>query len=158
MYFSHRESHALNHEEIVRNREALADLGVSEGLDYLLEHSRFFARIMRELEVWSPETHGYYETTFERLIGDPFSEFAAVLSALDLHVDPGRLAGILDRNSFAALRTEWAESHPEADVNHYRAGVVGAWRTYLSGAAREKFRTRYGPLLVKLGYEATLDW
>lgn len=158
MYFSHRSSHALNHEEIAQNRQALADLDVSDGLDYLMRNASFFKRIVRELDVWLPEDHGYYETTFERLTRDPRAEFAAILEALGLPLEDADLEAILAENSFSALQDEWAEDHPGADTNHYRKGVAGEWRRYLIGDAKESFRARYGSLLVRLGYEATLDW
>lgn len=158
MYFSHRSSHALIHKEIERDRIALADLDVQEGLDYLLRESVFFRRIARELEDWPAENRNFYETTFERLTADPGAEFAAMLSFLDLAVDSEHLDRILQRNSFSALRTEWATRHPDAEVNHYRRGKAGDWRVHLVGDVKEKFRERYGPLLVKLGYETDLDW
>ena len=158
MYFSHRSSHALNHEEIARDRAALADMDASEGLEYLLSESGFFRRIMRELAAWDPAARGYHETTFERLTADPLAEFTALLDALGLPVERPALEAILEGVRFAKLRRDWASRHPNAETNHYRRGRAGDWRNHLEGDVKERFRTRYGPLLIKLGYETSLDW
>jgi hypothetical protein len=158
MYFSHRSSHALNHEEIARDRAALASLDTSDGLDYLLRESGFFRRITRELEAWNPSARGYHETTFERLTADPMAEFAAILDSLGLTIERSALEAILERNRFETLRREWALRNPDAKTNHYRQGRAGDWRSHLAGDVKERFRARYGPLLIKLGYETSLDW
>lgn len=158
MYFSHRSSHAANHPEIVRDRAALAELDAEEGLLWLLDESGFFARIARELGSWDFEARGYFETRFERLTADPAIEFRALFDFLDLDVGRRELERALEKHRFSALRREWAKRNPEAAVNHYRRGASGDWRVHLTGRAREAFRERHGPLLVRLGYEASLDW
>ena len=158
MYFSHRSSHPLNHEEIARDRAVLAGLDVEAGLHYLMEESQFFQRIVRELGTWDFEGRGYFETRFERLTTVPAEEFAAMFEFLGLDVGLSELAAILERNRFSALQQAWSANHPKTEGNHYRRGQPGDWRVHLVGGARESFRERYGPLLVQLGYEANLAW
>lgn len=158
MYFSHRFSHELNHPEIGRDRTALAGLTVPEGLDFLMANSGFFSRIMREMENWPRPRSGYFETTFERLTTDPRREFGRILSFLGLSVGERALSSILGRNSFAALQADWAKEFPGTPMNHYRRGIAGEWREYLVGGPKERFRTQYGPLLIRLGFEQRLDW
>lgn len=158
MYFSHRFSHEVNHPEIGRDRAVLATLGVPEGLDYLLRSSGYFQRIMREMAQWPQPRRGYFETTFERLTTDPQGEFGRIFAFLELPIGERTLAAILQHNSFSALKAGWAKSNPDAPVNHYRQGAPGDWRQHLVGASRERFRAEYGPLLVRLGFEPTLDW
>lgn len=158
MYFSHRFSHALNHPEIERNRLALADLGIEAGLMYLMRDSGFFRRIMRELEHWGSRNLGFHETTFEKLTAAPHEEFTRILAFLELPVEPEYLADVLDRNSFSALKREWAARHPDEEYNHYRRGKAGDWRTHLVGRVGDEFRARFGDLLPLLGYEEGSDW
>ena len=47
----------------------------------------------------------------------------------------------------------------EEDVtSHYRKGVAGDWRNHFTQAHVDEFKTRYGDLLVRLGYEQSADW
>jgi hypothetical protein len=158
MYFSHRFSHQLNHPEIERDRSALAGLALPDGLEFLMSHSGFFRRIMREMEAWPQMRSGFFETSFERLTADPQLEFGRILAYLDLPVGKRALQSILEQNSFSELKADWARGHPGAPVNHYRQGTAGDWREHLVGDARARFRAKYGPLLIRLGYERQLDW
>jgi hypothetical protein len=158
MYFSHRDSHRVNHPEIRRNRRRLATLDPLDGLTYLMEESQFFRRIMRELAEWDYDTERFYETTFERLTSDPGREFEAVFTFLGIPVEQSDLGTIIQQNSFANLKAEWQASNPGADVNHYRSGVAGDWKNHLVGESKTAFRRRYGEVLIKLGYEESIDW
>lgn len=157
MYFSHRFSHAMNHEEIARNREALESRSLDDGLRWLMDESRFFLRIIDELGRWNFEDPRFHETTFERLTAEPEREFAEALDVLELSLPPEHLGEILADNRFGRLQRAWAEDHPEATANHYRKGVAGEWREHLTGEILELFRERHGELLVELGYEACPD-
>ena len=152
MYFSHRFSHQLNHEEIARNRTALESRSVEDGMRWLMDESRFFRRIVDELERWNFDDPRFHETTFERLTVEPEREFAGILSFLDLPLPADDLTAILERNRFERLQQGWAARNPEAVANHYRTGVAGEWREYLLGENREIFRERHGKLLMRLGY------
>lgn len=158
MYFSHRSSHAMNHPEIKRNRLALANLDVEDGLTYLMRESRFFRRIMHELEAWGRRDLGFHETTFEKLTADSHVEFTNILAFLELPMETGALAEILERYSFSALKAEWAARNPGEEYNHYRRGKAGDWRKHLVGRAGEEFRARFGDLVVRLGYEDDPDY
>jgi lipopolysaccharide transport system ATP-binding protein len=67
------------------------------------------------------------------------------------------LRHILARHAFehrAGGRTRGQE-----DVrHHYRKGVAGDWRNYFTSRVTAEFKARYGDLLIRLGYESSLDW
>jgi Sulfotransferase domain len=47
----------------------------------------------------------------------------------------------------------------EEDVSaHLRKGVAGDWRNYFTEPVKERFKDRWGELLVSTGYERDLDW
>ncbi|NNG16391.1 MAG: hypothetical protein HKM89_07915 [Gemmatimonadales bacterium] len=158
MYFSHRDSHRVNHAEIRRNRRKLAKLDLLGGLTYLMEESRFFQRIMRELAAWDYDTERFYETSFERLTTDPEKEFEAIFTFLGILVEQSDLNTIIQQNSFETLKADWRARNPGTDINHYRSGVAGDWKNHLAGEPKTVFRQRYGDLLIKLGYEKSMNW
>ncbi|MES3629935.1 MAG: sulfotransferase domain-containing protein [Longimonas sp.] len=56
-------------------------------------------------------------------------------------------------------RLAGGRSRGEENVHsHYRKGVPGDWRNHFTPALAAHFKKEWGPLLVKLGYESTLDW
>jgi hypothetical protein len=42
--------------------------------------------------------------------------------------------------------------------SHYRKGVAGDWINHFDAGHKEYFKSIYGQLLIKLGYEADLSW
>ena len=158
MYHSHRFTHILNHREIESDRRELAERDKEEGLLYLLDRSGFFRRIVRELETWDFRSERFLETSFERLTADPANQFGRILQHLKLPLSDTELDELLERNRFDVLKTEWAEDNPGVQENHYRRGARGTWREELTGPARTVFRERHGALLVRLGYESSLEW
>jgi hypothetical protein len=158
MYFSHLNSHRVNHAEIKRDRRRLAELDPLDGLTYLMDESQFFQRIVRELADWNYDTERFYETSFERLTTDPAKEFGAIFSFLGIPVERSDLTAILQQNRFENLKADWRTRNPGAGVNHYRSGVAGDWKNHLVGKPKMLFRRRYGDLLIQLGYENEEAW
>ncbi len=42
--------------------------------------------------------------------------------------------------------------------SHYRKGISGDWKHYITGNLKEMFKTQYGNLLIQLGYERDNSW
>ena len=42
--------------------------------------------------------------------------------------------------------------------SHYRKGISGDWKNYITGPVKEHFKKQYGALLIKLGYEQDYSW
>ena len=61
------------------------------------------------------------------------------------------------RNSFAA-KTKGRATGTEDVNSHYRKGVAGDWVNHFDAGHKAYFKARYGELLVRLGYESSLDW
>lgn len=158
MYYSHRDSHRVNHAEITRNRKQLSHLDLCDGLIYLMNESEFFQRIIRELADWDFHAERFYETSFERLTQNAAGEFEAIFAFLGISVTTSDLRAILQRHSFGQLQAEWQARNPGVETNHYRTGTPGDWKNHLVGRAQSIFRQRYGHLLIKLGYETGDTW
>jgi hypothetical protein len=161
MYFSHKNSHVVSDPragEILQNRALLSKADKGEGLLYLMEHSEYFGRVMREIERWDYDRENYYETKFETLTARPLDEFAEVFAFLGLSVDRSALRDIIERNTFSTMKRRWDEKHPDQAGSHYRKGRAGDWENHLQGTIREVFKHRYGGLLIRLGYEQDRGW
>lgn len=61
------------------------------------------------------------------------------------------------RHSFAA-KTNGRPVGTEDVASHYRKGVAGDWINHFDAGHKAYFNERYGELLVRLGYESSLDW
>jgi len=46
----------------------------------------------------------------------------------------------------------------EDSCSHYRKGVAGDWANHFKPQHKEYFKKNYNDVLLKLGYESTLDW
>lgn len=161
MYFSHKNTHVVSDpraNEILRNREMLSGIDKQEGLRYLMEHSDYFGRVMREIASWNYERKNFYEVKFETLTMHPLTEFDKIFNFLGLPVKQSALEKIIERNSFGAMKKRWNEKHPGKRGSHYRKGKSGDWHNHLKGATREMFKARYGDLLIQLDYEQDKDW
>jgi hypothetical protein len=64
---------------------------------------------------------------------------------------------IVRRNAFAR-KAHGRRPGVEAVGSHYRKGVPGDWANHFGAGHRAYFKDRYGDLLIRLGYEAGLDW
>jgi hypothetical protein len=161
MYFSHKNTHVVSDPragEILRNRELLSEIDKQEGLRYLMEHSGYFGRVMREIASWDYARENFYEVKFETLTMQPLTEFDKIFDFLGLPVEESVLEDIIERNSFGAMKKRWNEKHPGKKSSHYRKGKSGDWQNHLKGTTREMFKDRYGDLLIRLDYEPDKEW
>jgi len=64
---------------------------------------------------------------------------------------------IVERYSFERL-SGGRHKGQEDPRHHYRRGIPGDWRNHFTPLHVEYFKALYNPLLLKLGYEADVDW
>lgn len=67
------------------------------------------------------------------------------------------LQRILEAHRFDRL-AGGREKGEENVHSHYRKGTPGDWRNHFTPALAERFKDKWGALLVRLGYESNLDW
>ena len=160
LYFSHRYSHALQHDvqEIADDRRVLSGMDEPTGLIYLMDHSSYFNRAMREMTAWDYHMDNFFETRFERITVEPQTEFAKVFAFLGIEMAPGELDRILSTITFDNLKQEYDRTHTGSETSHYRQGKAGDWGNHLLGQAKEVFKQRYGDLVVRLDYAADTNW
>jgi len=163
MYYSHKYSHPIRKGraggvEIARDREVLRTMDMAGGLRYLMDHSGFFKRACGAMENWDYENTNFYETRFERITAAPQEDFQRIFDFIGLDIAPEKLGRILQKHSFQNMRKRWRQSGRTLEHNHYRKGVPGDWKNYLSQENKQIFKDRYGGLLVRLGYEKDDNW
>lgn len=94
----------------------------------------------------------YYVVHFEKLVGEEgggsrqeqFVELSNLASFLT-HAASSRDLDFVADNLYGGTRT-------------FRSGQIGRWKERFNLKHHYSFRERYGPLLIELGYEKSLEW
>lgn len=93
---------------------------------------------------------------YEDLIADEISVFEKIVDHCQIPVSRERLHDIINFNRF---ETVTGRHRGEENIQaHQRKGISGDWRNYFSDSVKEKFKKRFGDVLIKTGYECDLNW
>ncbi len=92
-----------------------------------------------------------YVVHFESLVESPREELARILD----HLGDNGFQPALDREEAVSRLQE--QMAPEKSVT-FRKGKTGTWREHFSEANKDHFKHEAGELLVRLGYEHSMDW
>jgi hypothetical protein len=148
MYFSHRDSHEENTEEIIQNRKQLQNTTVIQGLHYLFDHSKYFQRIKREFKRWDYERGDTLDVRFEDLVKQPTEKFDEIFQFVRIPIEKAELEQIMEKLSFDSLKQK-STKH----AGHYRSGREKEWAKYFDEALKEKFHQEMGEVLRKFKYD-----
>jgi hypothetical protein len=158
-YFSHRYSHpevfpkaSRFGTELPPHRAELAALDIDAGLSREIEFSGQFIDAMA---TWNYAQPHIFEVRMEDVIEDPLAHWTAIVAHLGWPrppSDPAFLAKVLERHSFRRLAG--GRDRGDLDItHHYRRGVAGDWRNYLTSDHLAQIRRRYDDLVERLGYQ-----
>jgi lipopolysaccharide transport system ATP-binding protein len=93
---------------------------------------------------------------YEELLSDEHTVFAQILDYCGIEVDKRRLHYIIEDNSFESVT---GRKPGEEDLTvHQRKGIAGDWRNHFSKRIKEKFKKRFGDILINTGYESDFNW
>lgn len=93
---------------------------------------------------------------YEDLVADEYGTFEKIVDHCQIDVDLKRLHEIIRNNRF---ETVTGRRRGEEDVAaHQRKGIVGDWRNHFSDRIKDRFKARFGDVLIRTGYETGLDW
>lgn len=184
-YFSDKYSHPVYSQEFAEFRQLLNTVPFGEGLRSELKRRKAEFEAMATGDYSHPRI---YETRFESLTAWPYREFLAAFGFMGMPLSRGAIGLLLASPGFVIKKTVGRlgrESAPatlpapwlkvilrrnsfrkragrgkgrEDPEHHYRKGVAGDWRNYLTGENKELFKDQWGQLLIDLGYEDDLSW
>lgn len=157
-YFSLKISHQdIPGTRISGLRDALLSRSVEDGLIYLITGDGDFPGLARHAEIqtsWIDS--GDVLVRYEDLLSSQHEQFARILRHCGISIESARLNEIVRRHSFEAVS---GRPRGEEDIAaHHRKGVPGDWRNHFTPRVARDFKARYGPTLVKTGYESDLSW
>lgn len=93
---------------------------------------------------------------YEDLIADETGVFEKIVDHCQIPVSRGRLHDIIHYNRFEIVTgRQRGEENIQA---HQRKGISGDWKNYFSPNVKNKFKERFGDVLIKTGYEKDLNW
>jgi hypothetical protein len=101
---------------------------------------------------------------YEDLLKDTETHLRQVLDYLDIKVSDSMLRAIIAHNRFSRLargKKFWQSGRrrgQEDPNSHFRKGIAGDWKNYLTDSHIEKFKEVAGEALIELGYERDLNW
>lgn len=95
-------------------------------------------------------------TSYERLVGDPESEFARIIDFFGRKISNQTIAQVIEKHSFR-IRSGRLPGQEETH-SHFRKGIVGDWKNYLDQPLGELFENAFSGLLVAGGYEENTKW
>ncbi len=156
-YYAHAYSHPTDSwPQLDRLRPVLRAAPLETGL--LLELD-FCSNVFDDMATWPDQWPGILRIHFEELVASPWPrlrEAFAHLGFLDQLAET-ELREIADRHDFEHLSggRQPGETDPSS---HYRRGVAGDWREFLTPAVRRAFEHRYGRLLRQYDYERDDGW
>jgi hypothetical protein len=156
-YFSHRESHVPG-EWLREHRLRLQSLPIDEGLLVELDFANL-QRVMGHMDRWDYDQPNVLELRMEDVTGAPRAYWTMILRQLQLDDAHGldELLQIVSAHEFAVL-AGGRKPGEEDPASHYRKGLPGDWRNYFDAKHIDAFKARYGPLVIKLGYEENDQW
>ncbi len=152
-YWSWKKTHQNNNQEILKTKEKLNKLSLESGLIEMLDH----IPLIRDLESWQfGKYNNVLETKYEKLVATPMSAFHEIFDYLGINISKEALSNLVEKYSFKSITNR---PPGQENVNsHFRKGISGDWKNYFTDEIKNKFKDRYGNLLIELGYEKNLDW
>ena len=153
-YFWHISDQSVdsNPWNVERRARLRAEPDQETGLLREVEFSRCYFDAMAEWDYARPDV---LEMRFEAMIADPLSLLRDAFTLVGLPT--GDLERIVAEHDFQRL-AGGRNRGQEARDHKYRKGIAGDWRNHFTPGITEAFKQRYGGLLVRLGYEADLNW
>ena len=154
LYYSARYSHKAITDQLAELKQKLNSLNEEEGLIHMLDVVLPGCAKIQTSWIGAP---GVLVLRYEDILGNENDFFEhLILEYCQIEINRERLRDIIRYNIFEAAT---GRKPGQEDVHsHLRKGIAGDWKNYFTNGIKEKFKTRYGELLIKTGYEKDLSW
>jgi len=152
-YWSWKNTHINNNEEIIEAKEILEKTSVAEGLRYMLDH----LWAAEQLKDWPKNWRGdILDVKYENMIGNPKKYHRLILDHLRIPYGNGLLKKVVRETSFKKITGR--KPGRENRDSHFRKGTSGDWRNHFTKELARDFHARYGELLIRWNYEKDGAW
>jgi hypothetical protein len=90
------------------------------------------------------------------MIADEQGVYEKIFAFCELKVPDERRRAVVEANRFE--KKTGRQKGQEDVASHHRKGVRGDWQNHFSPGVTERFKERFGKVLVETGYETGTDW
>lgn len=94
----------------------------------------------------------HYLLKYEDMVNDPYETIINILTFFHYDYDSVRVKEALNKNTFKTLSGGRAIGN-ENKLHHYRKGIIGDWKNYLTEEMNNNFCERHQKLLDVWGYK-----
>lgn len=152
LYFSLKVSHELT-PRIGKIRKILEKYNQEQGLLYLVKNALHgFSKVQNS---WAGDSQAL-KVKYEEILRDEYSVFTKIIDYCNLPVSQEHIRKVVTENSFAY---QTGRKPGNEDVTqHQRKGIAGDWENYFTPLIKERFKEKYGQVLIQTGYESDLNW
>lgn len=152
-YFSMKYSHALLAESIREMRDTLNRLPIDDGLIFLMKRFEGHHAVIQDS--WFDS--GELILKYEDLITDETPRLLELFDFCEIRASKKQRLEAIAKSSFKS-RSSGRLLGEENPKHHLRKGTPGDWKNHFSQPVKQAFKEKFGPLLIKTGYETNLDW
>jgi hypothetical protein len=130
---------------------------VDQEAGILLEIDRFVEMNLPNMTSWNYDDPNIIELRYEDLLADEEAGFRRIFKKYGFRDDAGERAVELALD-FSFSRISKRAVGAVKQGQHLRSGRPGEWQGLFNEKHRAHFKERAGEALIRLGYEADLDW
>lgn len=152
LYFSMKYSHPLIADYVKNMRETLNSLNLEDGLEFLIPHIKDHAWIQNS---WHKTDNLFI--TYEDLVENEEENFMRIFNHCKIDLPEKKLLNAIEVSSFKS-KSKGRQLGDEDIYHHCRKGIPGDWKNYFNESLKKAFKSEYGDLLVKIGYEKDNSW
>ncbi len=151
-YWSWRDTHGLNTDQMDRTRLALRELSLTDGLAHLIEED--LVAFCSGIRAWYADLDDDYLHTvkYESLLSEFPETMRTALAHLGLSAGDDLLRELEEEHSFRSL-SKGRGPGQEDRSSHLRKGVEGDWVNYFDAELARRFDLAYGDVCDRLGYQ-----
>jgi hypothetical protein len=153
-YFSLLHSHRVVDPWVPSWRAKLQAVDLETGLLHMIDH--WLPGIAQIQSSWLGAE--IFLIRYEDLLQHDLEIFSRILlQDCRLPIRQSRLREIVLACRFESV-TNGRNRGDEDVLAHHRKGLVGDWRNHFSERVKDRFKAKYGQLLIATGYESNEDW
>lgn len=142
-------------------QEYLNSLSKEEGILFEMQNSlekgNTTGSIIEDMSRWDYSNPHILELKYEDVIMNPREWFGRIFDKYGFEEKERKIAlKIVEKNSFQGRTGR--KLGVEDKKSHLRKGTPGDWKNHFTEDHKDEFKSRYGDILIMLGYEKDKKW